>query len=96
MKIHILAGAATLHALLDSSSTHNFIAEDSACDRSPPAARQAHHHGRQRRARALPLAGYGVVLDTQWLATLGPILWDFGRLTLSFWHLHLAWHRQPC
>ena len=34
---------------------------------------------------ALPLAGYDVVLGTQWLATLGPILWDFGALTMSFW-----------
>ncbi|CAO2161375.1 unnamed protein product [Urochloa humidicola] len=33
----------------------------------------------------LPLAGYDVVLGTQWLATLGPILWDFGQLTMSFW-----------
>ena len=34
---------------------------------------------------ALSLAGYDVVLGTQWLATLGPILWDFGALTMSFW-----------
>lgn len=34
---------------------------------------------------AIPLGGYDVVLDTQWLATLGPILWDFGLLTMSFW-----------
>ena len=35
---------------------------------------------------ALPLAGYDIVLGTQWLATLGPILWDFGALTMSFRH----------
>lgn len=34
---------------------------------------------------ALPLAGYDVVLGTQWLAMLGPILWDFGTLTMSLW-----------
>jgi len=33
----------------------------------------------------LPLAGYDIVLGTQWLAALGPILWDFGTLTMSFW-----------
>jgi hypothetical protein len=33
---------------------------------------------------ALPLAGYDSVLGTQWLASLGPILWDFGDM--SFWH----------
>jgi len=32
----------------------------------------------------LPLAGYDIVLGTQWLAALGPILWDFGTLTMSF------------
>lgn len=26
-----------------------------------------------------------MVLDTDWLATLGPILWDFGCHTMSFW-----------
>jgi hypothetical protein len=35
---------------------------------------------------ALPLAGYDVVLVTQWLASLGLILWDFSALTMSFWH----------
>ena len=35
---------------------------------------------------ALPLPGYDVVLGTQWLATLGPILSDFAAFTMSFWH----------
>lgn len=35
---------------------------------------------------ALPLAGYDVVLGTEWLASLGSMLWDFGVLTMSFWH----------
>jgi len=34
---------------------------------------------------ALPLAGYNIILGTQWLASLGPILWDFGVRTMSFW-----------
>lgn len=33
---------------------------------------------------ALPLGGYEMVPGTQWLATLGPILRDFGRLFMSF------------
>jgi len=32
----------------------------------------------------MPLAGYDVVLGTQWLATLGPIVWDFSTRTMSF------------
>jgi hypothetical protein len=45
---------------------------------------------------ALPLAGYDVVLGTQWLASLGPILWDFGALTMSFWRgdHQVCWHGQ--
>jgi hypothetical protein len=39
----------------------------------------------------LTLGGYDMVLGTDWLATLGPILWDFGRHTMSFWrHNHLV------
>lgn len=33
----------------------------------------------------LPLIGYDVVIGTQWLTSLGQILWDFGALTVSFW-----------
>lgn len=33
----------------------------------------------------LPLAGFDVVLGVHWLRTLGPILWNFEALTLSFW-----------
>lgn len=37
---------------------------------------------------ALPLDGYDVVLGTEWLATWGPILWDFSRLSMTFWHVN--------
>ncbi|WVZ53447.1 hypothetical protein U9M48_004387 [Paspalum notatum var. saurae] len=42
----------------------------------------------------LPLAGFDMVLGTQWLATLGPILWDFSNLTMVFWHYNgkVEWH----
>jgi hypothetical protein len=33
----------------------------------------------------LPLDGFDVVLGVQWLRTLGPILWDFEKLTMTFW-----------
>ena len=32
----------------------------------------------------MPLVGYDVVLGTQWLATLGPIVWDLSARTMSF------------
>jgi transposase InsO family protein len=32
----------------------------------------------------MPLAGYDVVLGTQWMVTLGRIVWDFPTRTLSF------------
>lgn len=36
---------------------------------------------------AIPLGGFDVVLGTRFLKTLGPILWDFSRLWMSFWHV---------
>lgn len=38
---------------------------------------------------ALQLEGFDVVLGVQWLRTLGPIVWDFDHLTMSFW-----WHEH--
>ncbi|GAV78486.1 RVP_2 domain-containing protein [Cephalotus follicularis] len=32
----------------------------------------------------LPLGGYDAVLGAQWLRTLGPILWEFSKLQMSF------------
>jgi len=32
----------------------------------------------------MPLAGYDVVLGTEWMATLGPIVWDFAARTMTF------------
>jgi hypothetical protein len=34
----------------------------------------------------LPLGCYDIGLGTHWLASLGQILWDFGKLMMSFWH----------
>lgn len=36
---------------------------------------------------AIPLAGYKLVLDCQWLRTLGPILWDFELKSMPFWRV---------
>ncbi|WVZ55867.1 hypothetical protein U9M48_006472 [Paspalum notatum var. saurae] len=40
----------------------------------------------------LPLAGYDVVLGTRWAASLGPILWDFGRRTMAFGGGTITWN----
>jgi hypothetical protein len=42
----------------------------------------------------IPLAGYQMVLGVQWLRTLGPILWDFGRAQMSCWcdDYWAVWH----
>ena len=34
--------------------------------------------------RLIPLGGYNMVLGIQWLAELGPILWDFKNLRMKF------------
>lgn len=34
---------------------------------------------------SLPLTGFDVALSVQWLRTLGPILWNFQALTMTFW-----------
>jgi hypothetical protein len=40
----------------------------------------------------LPLDVLDIVLGVQWLRTLGPILWDFDNLTMSFWRDgHRVW-----
>jgi hypothetical protein len=44
----------------------------------------------------LPLAGCQVVLGVQWLRTLGPILWDFGKLTMQFSFLTRPFSFRVC
>ena len=34
----------------------------------------------------MPLVGFDLVLETQWLATLGPVVWDVAARTLQFQH----------
>ncbi|WVZ76926.1 hypothetical protein U9M48_024844 [Paspalum notatum var. saurae] len=34
---------------------------------------------------ALALDGFDIVLGVQWLASLGPIMWDFAALSMEFW-----------
>jgi len=110
MQLPLVLGATTLMALLDFSSTNNFIAEHvaeraglatRACqglrimvangDRMPclgiAPATSFSIDGEEFTSDffVLPLGGYDVVLGTAWLTSLGPILWDFRRLTLAFW-----------
>jgi hypothetical protein len=109
MQVCITLGGASLLALLDSGSTHNFVAEEAAARttlrlqlrggmrvtvangervscpgvfRAAPFSVEGTNFSTD--FFALPLAGYDVVLGTQWLATLGPILWDFSTHTMKF------------
>ena len=108
--MHIVMSSTSLLALIDSGSTHNFIAAEAAGHANLPTLTQGQlrvivANGErvqcpdvyrnapfsvnteefQADFYGLPLAGYDVILGTQWLATLGPVLWDFGVLTMSFW-----------
>ncbi|WVZ78855.1 hypothetical protein U9M48_026503 [Paspalum notatum var. saurae] len=109
MQVLVTVGAATFTALLDTGSTHNFIAETAA----RRTGLQAHTGPRLTATVAngeriscpgvlrhtpiniageefcvdlyiMPLAGYDLVLGTQWLVTLGPVVWDFTKRTMSF------------
>ena len=111
MQVRVSLGATTLVALLDTGSTHNFIAEDAARRTGLPiqprprlTATVANGErvtcpGVIRRAPVLiegetffidlfvmPLAGYDLVLGTQWMVTLGRVVWDFVARTVSFLH----------
>ncbi|SPT20639.1 unnamed protein product [Triticum aestivum] len=110
MQMHITLGGVSLLALIDSGSTHNFIAEEAAAHATLPSPttekmrvmvandERVPCQGAYRTVSfridqeafsedflALPLAGYDVILGMQWLATLGPILWDFCALSMTFW-----------
>ena len=107
--MHIVMRSTSLLALIDSGSTHNFIAAEAAGHANLPTLTQGQLRvivangervqcpGVYRNAPfsinteefqadfyGLPLAGYDVILGTHWLASLGPILWDFDALTMSF------------
>jgi hypothetical protein len=97
MQVCINLGGASLLALLDSGSTHNFVVEEAATKMSlrlqlrggmrvtVANGKRVQCPGVYRAASfsiegthfstdffALPLAGYDIVLGTQWLASLGP------------------------
>jgi len=34
----------------------------------------------------IPLVGYDLILGCDWLRTLGPVVWDLDKLSMTFWH----------
>jgi hypothetical protein len=46
---------------------------------------------------SLALGGYDLILGTQWLRTLGPILWDFSRLSMTCFidGRRVTWQGEP-
>jgi hypothetical protein len=109
MQIYVFINDTTLHALLDSGSTHNFV-DSEVVSRAGivfPAQRSLRvvvangdhvaSSGCCRNLKisiadedfiidcyGLALGSYEMVLGVQWLASLGPILWDFGKQSMSF------------
>ena len=79
MQIQVALGDTSLIALLDSGSTHNFISEAAAQRTGLPLQLTISGDTFAADLFVMPLAGYDVVLGTQWLVSLGPILWDFHR-----------------
>ena len=121
--LRVTLGAATLVALVDTGSTHNFIGEAAAhrtglaiLPRPRLTATVANGEkvacpGVLRHAPisiegmtfdvdlyVMPLAGYDMVLGTQWMATLGRIAWDVATHTLSFHHggRPICWSGVAC
>lgn len=109
MQVKVQVGAVTLIALLDTGSSHNFIAEEAArrtnlAVQAKPRLTATVANGEKLQCAGvlrqapitiagedfqvdlfvLPLAGYDLVLGTQWMVTLGPITWDFQARTMSF------------
>ncbi|EEC80348.1 hypothetical protein OsI_22431 [Oryza sativa Indica Group] len=110
MRLAVIIGGVTMSALVDSGSTHTFVATEAArrLGLSPTTKSGLNvmvANGDQVTSSGIcsgipikidsedfiidcyviPLEGYDVVLGVQWLRTLGPILWDFDKLTMSFW-----------
>ena len=117
--LRVALGAASLVALVDTGSSHNFIGEAAASRTGLPiqprprlTATVANGErvpcpGFLRQAAisiegmafhvdlyVMPLAGYDMVLGTQWMATLGRIAWDFAAGTMAFHQQgrDICWH----
>ncbi|XP_022680959.1 uncharacterized protein LOC111256735 [Setaria italica] len=106
LQLATVVHAVGLTTLVDSGSTHSFIAADTAArlgltpearlgltvgDRVPSIGVCRNvivHIGQEKfciNLFVIPLDGYELVLGCEWLRTLGPILWDFTRLSMAFW-----------
>uniref|UniRef100_A0A2N9FC91 Ty3 transposon capsid-like protein domain-containing protein n=1 Tax=Fagus sylvatica TaxID=28930 RepID=A0A2N9FC91_FAGSY len=86
--IAIVNGQMTV-VLLDTGSTHNFMDETLAKTLKLPIDGESNFGVRVANGqviRTLELGGYGIVLGTQWLSTLGMINWDFKNLMMGFMH----------
>jgi hypothetical protein len=111
MHLGVSLANTSVRALVDSESTHCFVARDTArrlglapalCSVLSVAVANGDHvpcDGVFTNVHicidtecfhidvfVIALEGYEMVLGCQWLRTLGPILWDFDRMSMSFWH----------
>lgn len=103
MQLQVQIAGQTVLALVDSGSIHNFIAADSARRLGLPcAARDGDRIKCAGRCNgvtliddeafridlfAIPLDAFELILGVHWLRPLGPIVWDFELLSMSFWRV---------
>jgi hypothetical protein len=122
LRLIVTIGGKNWVALLDSGSTHNFLAhhvveatDAQLCPRPGTHATVANGDrinimGVCRELAvtiegntfimdcyAIPLEGFDIILGVQWLSTLGPAIWDFAKLTMSFFKddRRVTWHGLP-
>lgn len=92
MQIRVMLGAVTLTALLDTSSTHNFIAEEAAATNSPSSLAAHGHKGNGRRSRFGVRQRRSPSMERSSTWTSSSCRW---RDTISFWEPNgwLPWGR---
>ncbi|XP_056690258.1 uncharacterized protein [Spinacia oleracea] len=86
MRVKGMRNNKLFHVLVDSRSTHNFLDLELAKKMGCVIESIPSKHGKSFTAdmMLISLGGCDMVLGVQWLATLGPICWDFKALLMEF------------
>ncbi|KAL4186703.1 hypothetical protein AMTRI_Chr09g35350 [Amborella trichopoda] len=76
MRVQGVVGPQRVIFLIDSGSTHNFIRNK--------VAKRVGLSPKEEGNFEVAVANYDAVLGAQWLSSLGPIMWDFSKLQMTF------------